>query len=1622
MSPRRIALLLVVSATFLTVLAEDKESLPTTEQGLLDYARKHSNRRNWRKGEQAYKLVLERYPETKAREEIYFGVGMLHFRRSGNLADAEKWFDRLISEFPKGDSAWRARYQRAEIHGRKKQIDKAVSILRDIALNAPDAGLRNSAAQRMLGIQNKYFGLSVRQSFTEGEKPFVQVQVRNLGEVKMRMDRVPYADVLEFLEPNRQNLTAAATRVKSRIKVKQWDAHFSQRKGNWAQHRVELPTVESGIYLVEATVEGLTFRVTVLVNKYGLIAKSAADRLIVFAQNRRDGAPVSGMELRLLARAGSWNRTTDGEGLATFDIIRDNTLLIGKQGSEYCFCYVYNASRASAESRAYITTDRPIYRPDQKVQFKVLHRVDEDGKFAIHKGLRFTVNVKDNKNNLIHAEQLALNEFGSAHGSFQLGSEPSLGDYSILIEPVDAMPGSWNLWSNRGRFRVDEYRKPEFEVNVSFSESRYIMGDTLKGRIDARYFFGSPVANAKVTWQVRRSDHWSWWRPRPSWYAWYGDVQRPSYGGGELVAKGEGRTNANGEHDVSFDVPRAERDQRYTLTATVTDLSRRQETGSSTVLAHRANVAVHVATERSVYLPGQQLVAEIEVRDHDRKPVAGTEVKVRALRRVWSVLTRKYREVELSANVATTDAEGKARVELGVVGAGSIVLRASARDAQKRETSSDRWVWVTSRDWDGGTMNWRGVAVVPDKESYAPGDVATFLITSEVKNLHLLFTLEANRVYYHKVVKLNGHAGTLQVKLDDPGLLPNFFATVSALYGNKTYRRDVNIAIDPRERFLDIEIRPSKKQYKPGEPAFFEILTRNANGEPVSAEVELSAVDEAIYALQPEFVTDIRQFFLRRRWNRVRTDSSVQYWDWGRAQMEEKEESLDEDSEGSDRGFAIGGAAAPKGAKQRARSSLNAAIAFVEAKVRTKFADTLLYRPSVVTDATGRAKVDLAALTDNLTTWRLTARGMSAPGRMGQNRASILVRKEVIARLQTPRFFTQGDRTTITAIVRNDLDETKTMKIEIAAEGLELDGEMTVLREVGPKGEARVEWKAQVERPGEVKFVLKALTDTESDALERKVPILPYGSLVWSSRSGLIKAETVETLTLDPEGIPEVTELTVVVTPTHAATVLDALDYLAGYPYGCVEQTMSRFLPSTITRQVLRRLEIKRPWLEEELPKMIRAGLDRLARFQHPDGGWGWWKNDQSNRFTTAYVVYGLAMAQQADVKVDARMLANGIKALRRMMPMLSKPEERIYALYALSAAGQKVPDMRNAVADGLDKLPPAARAMLALIMHRDGEAAEARRVLDSLIREANATGATAFWKGARDYRWTGQSVEATALALEALLAIAPDHELIPKVATWLALNRDGGYWTSTRQTAMVVMAMAGYLEKTGTAAPDMKLELEVNGKSIWKRSVTPNNWAIFEGVTMLDSGDLHSGENRIVLRSEGKGAPVYSLYLRQFRRKAQFMPSQGSVQVTREYSLVANGKLVPIGSARPIQSGDEIHVALTVRADRPHEYLMLEDPMPSGFEAVRDSARAAPWRAGRWVWSHWWAHREFRDEKVAIAITYLPAGERKVTYRMRAETPGIFRVLPTTVWNMYRPGEGANGASTTIEVVPGDS
>src|SRR6185295_14756400 len=632
-----------------------------------------------------------------------------------------------------------------------------------------------------------------------------------------------------------------------------------------------------------------------------------------------------------------------------------------------------------------------------------------------------------------------------------------------------------------------------------------------------------------------------------------------------------------------------------------------------------------------------------------------------------------------------------------------------------------------------------------------------------------------------------------------------------------------------------------------------------------------------------------------------------------------------------------------------------------------------------------------------------------------QQVGSVVSRKEMIVRLETPRFFTQNDETVISAIVHNYLEGEKEVKIELAAEGIEVAGEKEMLVKVAPEGQKRIDWKAKIKSAGRAKITVKALSDLDSDAMQLVIPVLAHGAMKWDSRAGVVGDKVTEKIVI-PEGtVKGGTELLVCVSPTHAAMVLDALEYLAGYPYGCVEQTMSRFLPTVVVSQALQKLGIDKPELKAEIPSMVATGLQRLYNFQQQDGGWGWWQHDKSNAWTTAYVMTGLALAREADHMVSHEVFSRGLQALQQHLSTNADANTQAYLLYALRMAGQKDDVACARLTDKLGELNDYSKALLALVLKKDGK--PAKEVLESLAKDAKVVGGSAHFDGGDKGGWMDHHIEVSAAALRAFIACDPKHELVPKLVAWLAQARQGNYWASTKQTAMVVYAFVDYLALTGDLNPDMTITLSLNGDKVYSEHVTKANWQKFDGMRKFNASQLNAGENTITIEKTGNGSPIYSVYAKYYAEAENMPASEGGIRVERTYAKVVreNGKLIlqKLESGATVTSGDEIEVTLTVDADRDYEWLMMDDPLPSGFEPIREYYGHYGWH-----WNYWYSRKEFHDQKVSIAMTHLWHGQHVAQYRMRAETPGDFHALPSQVFNMYHPEIGGNSNEFRIKVV----
>ena len=228
------------------------------------------------------------------------------------------------------------------------------------------------------------------------------------------------------------------------------------------------------------------------------------------------------------------------------------------------------------------------------------------------------------------------------------------------------------------------------------------------------------------------------------------------------------------------------------------------------------------------------------------------------------------------------------------------------------------------------------------------------------------------------------------------------------------------------EKVLKVTVETDKPQYRPGDKVTYTLTAQDAKGHPVSAELSLGVVDEAIYAVRPDSVQPPEKVFYAREWDKVFTQFSTTYWFTGYSGQAQD---------------GVGQLRAPT----RLADFKNPGQV-VQPKVRKYFPDTIEWLPTLVTDASGKARATFN-FPDSLTTWRATVRAVTRDTLVGQVMSKVITRKNLILRLETPRFMDQGDTATLTGIVHNYLATDKTAKVSLAAEGVELASPAETTRE-----------------------------------------------------------------------------------------------------------------------------------------------------------------------------------------------------------------------------------------------------------------------------------------------------------------------------------------------------------------------------------------------------------------------------------------------------------------------------------------------------------------------------------------------------------------------------------------------
>lgn len=1498
---------------------------------------------------------------------------------------------------------------------------------------------------------------------TKGEKKNVgQGSGRNSGEGAVRTDDIPKG--------------AEGYRI-----VASWEYRIvPDEDDTWHWDRIPTPLREKGLYLIEARIRGKRALTAMIISEYAMIVKQSRTELMSFVVNNRSGEKVTSMPL-VVARAG--DRVGEGEtgddGLMKtplpplppaitsddeeedwrWEYRRRQVLVVGERDGNIVISDPYYYSYDDDRARTYIQTDRPVYRPGHTVYWKgILRTINDNGAFDTpNGGDSAIVRIEDPRGATIRTDTTLLSDLGTFSGQITLNDAAPLGSWSINVRPI----GSAQSYSSYASFEVEEYKKPEYKVVVETDRKNYTRGDVITATAKASYYFGSPVANADVEYFVYRAKYWRpWWRGSEWAYLYEsGDDDFAVYRM-EMVASGEGKIGSDGTYQVKYETSKdADLDYVYRVQINVVDNSRRSISGAKSVEVTRGEFWLSTRTERYVYRVGDQAKLLVESRYFDGDRPVATPYTVQ-LNKVWwdrkkNDSTDEFQYIRRSEPIwsgqGSTGGDGGGTTIYTPDKAGYFQMIVTARDARGTQITESSYLYVA----DDRYANWYregsgDVQIIPDREAYRPGDELSALIIMPAPNLDVLVTLEGGAIFDRRVERLNGTSAMVHFTLREE-YAPVVFLSASAIVNNEMYIETRRVSVVPDGKVLKVAVTPDQEIYRPGSRGTIAVRAVDEKGNPArNVELSIGMVDEAIYAIQPDITPDIQRFFYGPRWNEVETSSSLNFSFYGEGRR------IDPDAVDALYGSLNRRPGEHYAAKAGSRLAMRAIAygdvkgeMFIQPNVRRNFKDMMFWTPAIRTDDDGRARVNVN-FPDNLTTWRINVRAVGAGTTVGTATARVVSRKDLMVRMETPRFLIAGDSLVVATVVHNYLKSDKSARVEFSAVGATAtDGPKTMTIPAG--GETRIDWKVSAPTTGQALLTVKALTDEESDAMELPVPVLPAGMRVGTGASVELSTQNdSKTMTLElPQGTdPTTSTLAITITPSLAGALLGSLDELVGYPYGCVEQTMSRFLPTIAVADALSKTGAPFDSTKKaKIPSMVDRGFTRLYGMQHEDGGWGWWENDETDPFMTAYVVFGMTIAKEVGFAPRENAYESGVNSLKSQIESGTKRKggrlhatEEAYMLRALARSERNRPmkllvDRIRALMTR-DSLNEYGRALLAQAALDQGMRNEATTIVTGLEGRAKTGVDGAHWGPAiESWHWYEDPVEATATVARAIYDVRGETELVRSAVRWILTRKKGTSWINTRQTATVVFSMVDLLKSGGELAPNYTVIVRANGNAILSRKITADDVYKPEIRLEFTGASLQPGVNTIVVDKQGAGRLISAARILYYATGSQLRSSSAGFQVSREYYSLKRerrGETIvyrktPFNGT--VQSGEEIFVKVKITPERWQEFVMMEDPIPAGCEVVQNTDGytivdepeydlETRKKRGEYAWLWWYANRELRDEKVAFFATEVERKEYLFSYVMRAQIPGRYSVMPAVASLMYYPEIRGNGSPATVTII----
>jgi uncharacterized protein YfaS (alpha-2-macroglobulin family) len=1220
-------------------------------------------------------------------------------------------------------------------------------------------------------------------------------------------------------------------------------------------------------------------------------------------------------------------------------------------------------------SSGFIITDRGIYRPGDTVNIKGVARFRRVGKLkSPSAGSVMSVVVTDSKGETVKSGDVKVSKYGTFTFEAVVGKEAPTGYYSVKATGTTDT-GAFELHRD---FRVEEYRAPQFRVDVETPKKSLVQGEALEAKVLSRYLFGGAMANAKVKWSVNRSTTTFTSESAPDFNfaqeTWWWDDREPESSSG-FFASGNGLCDVKGELPLApgkVEAP-GEKPWTYTIEGEVEDVNRQAVAGRTELTVHPGQYYVGLRAPTGFMQVGTEYGLDTVIVDTTGKRVAGRKLDVSVVERVWKSVKKKDatggfstvsepEEKEVFKCALTSAADGPVPCKFKPAEAGFYIVKGSVQDDGGRKHSASLGVYVIG----AGFVSWQRndtdrIELVPDKTKYDVGETAKVLIKSPYPEANALMTVEREGVMARRVLALKGSVNTVEVPITEEAV-PNLFVGVVLMRprvaqggvetGDDPGRPNARIGltklnVEKKTKRLRVAVTTDKPQYQPGQEV--NVTVDLGTGAP-DAEVALYAVDEAVLRLTSYETPDPIAAIFTERPLSVRIGEPLLHLVRRRNYGEKGEPSGGGGGKGEGAGF------------------------------RSNFKTTALWLPGFeVKGGRGTTKFKLP---DNLTTFRIMAVVVTQQEKFGSGDVSIQVNKPVLVLPALPRFARVGDKFEAGVVVHTYGSAAGEVTVTASVQGATLSGPAEQKVNVSETAPREVRFAFSAESPGTAVFRFKAVKGADNDGVEEKIPIELPVAVEAVATYGDTEGKQVEGVTPPKEVWPDQGGLTVTMASTSLGNFSQGFQQLIEYPYGCLEQQSSRLIPFIALREIAGQFGV--PWPGADKKKLakdsefnallntylfptldvhketdpdavINTTVKSILSLQSQDGSFRYWADAWcGNSWVSSYAALTLQRAKDVGYDVPAERLSRAQKFLSKVAGGTCLPceysecpdETRVLAAYTLARMKKPEASVYGELYGRRDKLPLFSRALLANAMFvGGGDRKKANALLQEILNYAKESpkGLHIEEASSKTYAtYFHSDTQTNGAVLQALTDINPSHPFVGKMARYLTNVRQGnGEWRSTQEAAWSLMALTEVVRTKEKDTPDYKATVAMGAASLFEQSFKGRSMKVEEKKLPMNEllQKAAGAEQKLTFSKEGTGVLYYSALLRYAPKQLPMTSLDNGLFVQRWFEPFAGG-----GQSTKFYAGDLVRVRVRVATNQERHWAAFEVPLPAGLEPVDTS------------------------------------------------------------------------------------